>query len=85
MKIQKKREIKIIGEKGKIECDLNKGQINIYKKNTLKKIKFKINRNEIFKNQVKYFLSCVKNDKKIDQNYNVINGIKSLATALRLK
>ena len=81
----KKREIKLIGEKGKIECDLNKCEINIYKKNTLKKIKFKINRNEIFKNQIKYFLSCVKNDREIDQNFDVINGIKSLTTALRLK
>ena len=81
----KKREIKLIGEKGKIECDLNKCEINIYKKNTLKKIKFKINRNEIFKNQIKYFLSCIKNDRKIDQNFDVINGIKSLTTALRLK
>lgn len=81
----KKREIKLIGEKGKIECDLNKCEINIYKKNTLKKIKFKINRNEIFKNQIKYFLSCVKNNREIDQNFDVINGIKSLTTALKLK
>lgn len=81
----KKREIKLIGEKGKIDCDLNKNEINIYKENSFKKIKFKIDKNEIFKKQIKYFLSCVKNKKKVSKDFDVINGIKSLTTALRLK
>ena len=81
----KRREIELIGEKGKIECDLNKFEIKIYKYNKIKKIKIKINRNEIFKKQVKYFLSCIKNKKKIGKSYDVINGIKSLKVALKLK
>ncbi len=81
----KKREIKLIGEKGKIECDIIKSEIKIFKKNKLKKIKLKIDKNEIFKNQIKYFLSCIKNKKKINKNFDLIHGIKSLKIALKLK
>ena len=80
-----KREIKLIGEKGKIECDLNKNEINIYKEKKLKKINFKINKNEIFKKQLRYFLNCVKYNKKINKNFDIINGVKSLNLALKLK
>ena len=81
----KKREIKLIGEKGKIDCDLVKNEIKIFKGKNLKTIKYKINRNEIFKNQIRYFLKCVKNNKKIRSDFDVINGIKSLKIALKLR
>ena len=81
----KKREIKLIGEKGKIDCDLVKNEIKIFKGKNLKTIKYKINRNEIFKNQIRYFLKCVKSNKKIRSDFDVINGIKSLKIALKLK
>ena len=35
--------------------------------------------------EIKYFLSCIKNNKPIDQNYNIENGIKSLQLAISLK
>tara|TARA_B100000579_G_scaffold16581_1_gene11748 strand:+ start:137 stop:1135 length:999 start_codon:yes stop_codon:yes gene_type:complete len=81
----KKREIKLLGENGKIECDLNKLEINIFKNKNLKSIKFNIDRNEIFKDELKYFLKCIKNKKKISSDYDVLNGIKSLKIALKLK
>lgn len=81
----KKRQIILLGEKGKIECDLNKGYINIFKNNKLKEIKFKFDRNQIFINQVKYFLNCIKKNLKIKKEYDLINGIKSLKIALKLK
>ena len=81
----KKREITLIGENGKITCDLNKCEINIFKINRLKKIKFKFNKNDIFKKQIKYFLNCIKNKRRIDKDYDVINGIRSLKLALKLK
>ncbi len=81
----KKREIQLLGEKGKIECDLNKLEINIFKNKNSRKIKFNVNRNEIFKNQLRYFLKCIKNKKKISNDYDVLNGISSLKIALKLR
>ena len=81
----KKRIIEILGEKGKISCNLNTGKIFIFKDKKIKNIQFKFDRNEIFKKQVKYFLDSIKKNKMIDQRYDVLNGIKSLSLALNLK
>lgn len=81
----KKRTIEILGEKGKISCNLNTGEILIFKEKKIKKIQFKFDRNEIFKKQIKYFLNSIKTNKKIDKRYDVLNGIKSLSLALNLK
>ncbi len=81
----KKREIILIGENGKIICNLHKNEIDIFKKNKFEKIKFNVNKNEIFKKQIKYFLKCLRNNKKISKDYDVTNGIKSLKLALKLK
>ena len=81
----KKRQIQLLGEKGKIDCDLNKLEINIFKNKNSKKIRFNVNRNEIFKNQLRYFLKCIKNKKKISSDYDILNGISSLKIALKLK
>ena len=81
----KKRTIEILGERGKILCNLNTGEIFIFKNKKVKKIQFKFDRNEIFKKQIKYFLEAIKKNKKIDKRYDVLNGIKSLSLALNLK
>ena len=81
----KKRIIEILGEKGKISCNLNTGEIHIFKEKKIRKIQFKFDRNEIFKKQIKYFLNSIKTNKKIDKRYDVFNGIKSLSLALNLK
>ena len=81
----KKRTIEILGERGKILCNLNTGEIFIFKNKKVKKIQFKFDRNEIFKKQIKYFLKAIKKNKKIDKRYDVLNGIKSLSLALNLK
>ena len=81
----KRREILLIGKKGKIECDLNKGKIKINKNNSVKEFAFKFDRNKIFIKQVKYFLTRVKSNKKIEEKYNILNGIKSLEISLKLK
>lgn len=81
----KKREINIIGKKGKIFCDLNSGKIILFKNNKKKNYFFKIERNNIFINEVKYFLEHVKKNKKIDKKLDVINGSKSLKLAIELK
>jgi len=81
----KKRSIQIIGEKGKINADLNSGNIFVHRNSSKKVFKFKFDRNKIFKNQVKYFINCIKNGKKIDRKYDLKNGIKSLELAMKLK
>tara|TARA_B100000989_G_scaffold294175_2_gene272778 strand:+ start:4601 stop:5617 length:1017 start_codon:yes stop_codon:yes gene_type:complete len=81
----KKRKIEILGQNGKISCNLNTGEIFIFKGKDVRKIKFKFDRNEIFIKQVKYFLNSIKKNKKIDKCYDVLNGVKSLLLALDLK
>ncbi len=81
----KRREILLVGKSGKIECDLNKGNIKIYKNNSVKEFKFKFDRNKIFVKQVKYFLAKIVSKKKIEDKYNISNGIKSLEISLKLK
>ena len=81
----KRRQINIIGKKGKIFCDLNKGKINVFRNGKERKILFNFDRNKIFMKQVKYFLNCIKKNKKISSKLDVINGAKSLELALRLK
>ena len=81
----KSRIIKILGSKGKIEADLNKQIITVYigKKILIKR--FNYNRNQTFMKEIKYFLNCVKNNKPINQKYNIENGIKSLELAINLQ
>ena len=81
----KRRQILLIGKKGKVKCDLNKGYIRIFKNNTVKEFKFKFDRNDIFIKQVRYFLNKVKHKKKVEKKYDISNGIKSLEIALKLK
>lgn len=81
----KKRSIEFLGKLGKITCDLNSGDVIVFKNNNTKKYKFNFDRNKIFIKQMRYFLNAIKKDKKIEKSYDVINGINSLKLALQLK
>ena len=56
----KKRTIEILGNKGKILCNLNTGEVSVFVGKKFKKFQFKFDRNEIFKKQIKYFINSVK-------------------------
>ena len=81
----KSRIIKILGSNGKIEADLNKQIITLHKGKKVLIKRFNYKRNQIFIKEIRYFLSCIKNNKSIDKNYNIENGIKSLELAINLK
>ncbi len=81
----KKRKIFLVGIDGTLEACLNSNKVIIYKngKKITKKYKFK--RNDIFIKEVKFFLSKIKSKQKISDKLNLINGIKTLRFALKLK
>ena len=86
LEIPRKRKINLIFEKAKIEADLIKQQIIIYKNEKIKIIKkFKYKRNDLFINEMKYFLDKVKNKSKVDEIYGISNAIESLRLALQIK
>ena len=92
----KKRTIKIIGTKGKVIFDFLKNEIEIYKFNIFKNgmikskkiytkfLKYKINRNYLFKKEVYYFINAVKKNKLIDKKFGLKKSIKTLNIALQL-
>ena len=83
--VPQKRTITLIYEDKKIEADLNKNTITyLYQKN-IKKIRFNFKRNDLFLDEVKFFLTHVKKNKKINNSLNLFNGIKTLKFALDLK
>ena len=61
----KKRSLEIIGERGKIKVNLNKGEIIIFHNQNKKKFKYPAGRNSIFIKQTKYFLDTIKKKRKI--------------------
>lgn len=81
----KNRKILIIGKKGKIYADFNNKIMKIFNKNKKKIYKFKFQRNEIFKKQIKYFIDQINKSKKIESRFDLLNGIKSLKIAMKLK
>ena len=50
-----------------------------------KELKIKFHRNEIFKKEILYFINAIKNNKKIEKKYSVLNGVRSLEIGLQLK
>ena len=81
----KKRKIYLIGKKGSLEACLNSNKIIIYiKGKKIVKI-FKFKKNDIFKKEIKFFISSIKLKKKISNDLNINNGIKTLKFALKLK
>ena len=81
----KKRKIFLVGIDGVLEACLNSNKVIIYKngKRVTKKYRFK--RNDIFIKEIKFFLSKIKSKQKISNKLNLINGIKTLRFALKLK
>lgn len=81
----KKRKFFLVGKEGSIEACFNSQKIYIFKKG--KKIikHFHFKRNDIFIKELKYFISKVKSKKKIPNDLNLSNGIKTLIFALKLK
>lgn len=81
----KKRKIYLVGSMGSIKICLNSQKVEIYK-NKIKYIKnFDFNRNDIFKKELKFFLNCIQKKKKISDDMNLFNGIKTLNFVLKLK
>ena len=80
----KKRKMFIIGKNGSIDVCFNSQKLIIYKNG--KKITriFKFAKNEIFLREIKFFFSKIKSNKKIPDNLNLHNGIKTLRFALKL-
>jgi len=68
-----------------MEVCFNSQKIYIFKKG--KKIikKFYFKRNDIFIKELKYFIYKVKSKKKIPNSLNLLNGLKTLQFALKLK
>lgn len=82
----KTRFCKIIGDKGTLQIDFEKNQLKLYK---IKNKKFQTvedvkgyNKNEMYVDEMRYFLKCVKGKEK---SFNDINfGEKVLKTALSI-
>jgi predicted dehydrogenase len=81
----KKRKFYLIGEKGTINTCFNSNKIHIYKNNKKIVKTFKFSKNDIFIKELKFFISKVKSKKKISNNLNLSNGVKTLRFALKLK
>ncbi len=81
----KRRKIQILGSRGSLSACLNSQKIEIFKKNKKSILKFKYKKNDIFIKEIKYFIDHVKNKKKINDRYNIINGIKTSSFALKLR
>ena len=83
--VPKNRTIKIIFNDGVIVADLNKQEVIENKNNKILKKKFFYSKNDIFVNEIKYFINCIKNNKKIDFKYSILNDLKTIKIALSLK
>ena len=57
----------------------------IFTQNKVIKKYFPFKRNDLFLNEVKFFLNHVKKNKKIDKDLSILNGIKTLEFCLNLK
>ena len=83
--IPRSRKIKIVFEKGTLYANLLKNTLTF--DNNRKKFskKFNINSDDLFKNEIKYFLNCVKNNRPIEDNFSLINGISTFEFTNNLK
>jgi len=74
---------KIVGANNQIFFDYYKNKLTFNKGNKTKIYNFrKFNRNKLFQDEIKYFIKCVKNNRKIDndveQSYKLLNDFKLL-------
>lgn len=80
-----RRNLEIIGEKGTILWDYFDGEIKIYKnkKWSTYKLSKKWKRNQMFMDEMKHFLECVR--KRKETKIPIVEGAKSLRVALAAK
>lgn len=76
-----KRIIDLVFDDCKIVVDLNKLTINYFFKNKKYKEKFNYKRNQLFIDELKFFINHVKKNKQIGSELNLYNGIKTLKFA----
>lgn len=93
----KYRRLKIVGSKATLIADLLKGRIEFFhykslnngllksKKILKKTFKFKFKRNDLFKNEVNYFINSIKRNKAIEAKYGLAKSIKVLELTLKIK
>ena len=82
-----KRSIKILGQKGWAEWDISTNDVRMYL-NSSKKIKiFKSNKNYnknlMYIDQIKYFIDCIKKNKKSFSSFE--DGFNALNLVMKLK
>lgn len=82
-----RRNLEIIGEEGTILWDYFDGEIKVYtvkdKKWNSYKLSKHFDRNQMFVDEMKHFLDCVR--KRKQTSINLIEGVKSLRVALAAK
>ena len=76
-----KRIIELIFDNCKIIADLNKLTINYFFKSKNFKEKFDYKRNQLFIDELKFFIDHIKKNKKIGPELNLYNGISTLKFA----
>ena len=81
----KKRKFYLIGNSGSLVACFNTQKIHIMKNGKEKILKFNFKKNDIFIDEIKFFISRVKSKKLISKNLSLYNGIKTLRLALKLK
>ena len=83
--VPRRREINIIFQKARIKADLIKQEVIILTQKNKKILKFPHKRNDLFKEELRYFINSVKSKKKVNKDYDIKNAISSLKIALKLK
>jgi predicted dehydrogenase len=82
----KKRAIHLISSNGSLEADLNLNLVKYYIDGKQYVKKFKIDRNLIFKNEIKYFISLIENKLKLKVDHqNIITDEKNIKLAFEIK
>lgn len=80
----KQKNIELIFDNGILNIDFVKKNISLNLKSKKYSKKIKYQRNDIFLKEIKFFLSHIKNNKKISKNFNLYNGIKTLKFVMKL-
>ena len=80
----RERYIKVIFDRGEIVWNMLDHKITILNRNSRKVIKSKENHNDMYINQLKYFLNKAESSKKIESEFNHKNGIECLRIASKI-
>lgn len=77
-----KRKIELLFDNCKVIADLNKLTIEYFYKKKFFKEKFNYKRNQLFIDELKFFINHVRKNKKIGPELNLYNGINTLKFAI---